>query len=108
MQTTIPDPSLEQYCLKSNTELDALKISMGEKFVPFQAGVIRLLDTIPKNEWFDFTKTVHPSNYRAFIKLVCHYINTHRTIYDDVEFNKTFTKIRRTVWNENDYHTLNN
>jgi hypothetical protein len=96
---TLP-ASLEHHRLKSKTEIDALRLAMGEKFAPFHAGVIRLLDQIPKNTWYDFTKSVHPSNYKAFIKLVCHYIDQHRTIYDDVEFNETFTRIRRVVWSE--------
>ena len=78
--------TLEQYRLKSKTEIDALQLSMGEKFVPFKTSVFQLLDTIPKNTWYDFTKSVHPTNYKAFIKIVCHYIDTHRTIHDDVEF----------------------
>jgi hypothetical protein len=92
--------SLEHYRLKSKVELDALRLSMGEKFTSFYAGVVRLLDTIPKDTWYDFTKSVHPSNYEAFIKLVCHHIDAHRTVYDYVEFDKTFTKIRRVVWSE--------
>jgi hypothetical protein len=92
--------TLEHHRLKSKTEIDALRLSMGEKFAPFYEGVVRLLDGIPKNQWYDFTKSVHPSNYKAFIKLVCHYIDTHRTMYDDVEFNETFTMIRRVVWSE--------
>ncbi|MDR1629940.1 MAG: hypothetical protein LBS36_06980 [Oscillospiraceae bacterium] len=95
MQTIVPTVSLEHFQLKSGAELDVIRRSMGEKFIPFHAGIIRLLNCIPKNEWYDFTKSVHSSNYEAFIKLVCYYINTHRTINDYVEFNNSFTKIRR-------------
>jgi hypothetical protein len=92
--------SLEKYLLKSDAESDDLRRSLGEKFDPFYSAVIRLLDTIPKNTWYDFTASIHPSNYETFIKLVCHRYNTCRTINDYVELNNTCTKIRRVLHSE--------
>lgn len=92
--------NLLKYRLNGEADLRALRARMGDTFVPFQAKVFQLLNTIPVNDWYDFTRSVHPTNYEAFIKVVCDYIDRFTTIKDYVEFNNTFTAIRRVIWEE--------
>jgi hypothetical protein len=89
---------LTKYLLNNEAELEALRTKIGEvKFAQLQESVRYLLDAMPKNRWIDYRQRIHPDNCEAFIKIVCHYINTHRSITDFVEFNNTCTNIRRKV-----------
>lgn len=75
-----------------------LKAKLGNKFDGFQATVYRFLASIPDNMWYDFRRKIHPDNYEAFVKIVCHYIDTHSNINNYIEFNDAFTSLRRKVF----------
>jgi hypothetical protein len=89
---------LSKYRLDNYGEIMQLKAKLGEKFNGFQTAVYRLLASVPDNKWYDFRNQINPDNYEAFIKIVCHYIYTNSNINNYIEFNETFTCIRRKVF----------
>lgn len=87
--------------LVKDAEIDALKEKYGEKFTRFQAEIIKFLEKMPLDDWIPFTQSMNRQNIPIAIKIICHYIDQNATIYDFVEFNSTFTHIRRKILTTN-------
>ena len=83
------------YRLRSSQEIGLLKQQYGDKFLRLQEAVHTYLKSIPCDVWIDFTKKTTEKNLPAFIKIICDYIDHNSTVYAFVEFNRTFTCIRR-------------
>lgn len=83
------------YRLRSPQEIKLLKEQYGDKFLRLQDAVHKYLKLLPCDVWIDFTKKTTEKNLPAFIKIICDYIDHNSTVYAYVEFNRTFTCIRR-------------
>lgn len=83
------------YRLKAASEIEQLERQYGEKFLRLKEAVHSYLKGLPCDNWIDFTKRTTQKNIPAFIKIVCDYIDHNSTVFDFVEFNSTFSMIRR-------------
>lgn len=83
------------HMLKSSNEIRELKEMYGEKFIKLQKAGHAYLKGIPCDIWIDYTKKTTEKNLPVFIKIICDYIDHNSTVFDFVEFNSTFTMIRR-------------
>ena len=87
---------LSKYQLKVVFELDEFFAKWGKKkYDLFEQAVSRLLNELHNNQWYDYRYRVHAENFEPFIKMACHYINTHPGC--GIEFNNTFTAVRRII-----------
>lgn len=84
-----------EYRLANKAEIEALKSKYGNKYIRFQEEIFKFLDNMPLEDWISFTKKMSPQNIPIAVKVICHYIDIKATVYDYVEFNSTFTLIRR-------------
>lgn len=87
--------------LRQSSEIDALMVKYGDKFTRFQTEIIKFIENMPLDDWIPFTQSMNSINIPIAIKIICHYIDQNATIYDFVEFNSTFTHIRRKILNTN-------
>lgn len=86
-----------KYQLTSKSEIFELESRYGSKFQNLREAIHKYLANLPCDVWIDFTIKTTEKNLPVFIKVVCDYIDTHRSLNDYVEFNNTFTRIRRKV-----------
>lgn len=93
------------YRLRNSSEIEQLKNMYGEKFTKLQKAVHAYLKEIPCDVWIDYTKKTTEKNLPAFIKIICDYIDHNSTVFEFVEFNSTFTMIRRKEKPKNYYHS---
>jgi hypothetical protein len=84
-----------EYRLRSKEELRQLEQKLGDKYTKFRQSVLSLVNSIPLDAWFDLTKSINEKNMPVAIKIICDYIDRTSTIDDFVEFNTTFSMIRR-------------
>lgn len=88
---------LSKHQLNSKSEIIELESRYGSKFQDLKEAIHKYLANLPCDVWIDFTIKTTEKNLPVFIKIICDYINTHRNISDYIEFNQTFTRIRRKV-----------
>lgn len=84
-----------EHRLRSSEELRQLELKLGDKYAKFRQSVLSLVNSIPTDTWHDLTKRINEKNMPVAIKIICDHINRTSTVDDYVEFNSTFSMIRR-------------
>jgi Cys-tRNA synthase (O-phospho-L-seryl-tRNA:Cys-tRNA synthase) len=90
-------PNYSEHQLKDFAEMEQLRSKHGTRFADFEERIYKRMDTLPHDEWIDYTMWVCPENIPLAIKVICYYINCISRPADDFLFNNEFSLVRRRI-----------